>query len=105
MRGYPEREFQNADSAAELLRPWIQELMDLHGVDQHLQGELLKFLNSLPKSSELNTVLQGNEPHNYKLGYTAAMILNWRDQGLLGQEFWPFAEAISQTAKRLNIEE
>jgi hypothetical protein len=79
--------------------------MHHHDVFEEKADKLLASIDRLPHSRELSEVLEGGESHNYKLGYLAAMILNWRDEGVLDPEFLPVAEVIAQKAKELGIAE
>ncbi len=91
-------------SLSEDIRPWMNELLLHHSLPTEQANAMLRSIDRMPWNLELSRILQGRESHNYKLGYLAAMILNWRDNGILYPEFLPLAEAIAQKAKELGIE-
>ena len=75
-----------------------------HGIPDEQSETLLESVGSLPAEKGLAELLCGSESHNYKLGYLAAMILNWRDEGLLAPSLLTLANAIDRHAREVGIE-
>jgi hypothetical protein len=85
---------------AELVRPWLKELMHYHGVqlgDQELE--------SPPYTEALIEILMGNESREYKLGYVAGTLVFLRDSGELNVQFTKLADVVEAKAREIKADE